>query len=172
MTLNALAKDAADERDAGPAVLEADFQSARVGAGGTVAPTRASPRRSPTSIVDRLTRFFPVEVMSLYLPGVATIQSHMKDAAAGPLLWLYIASVAATPLIVWLLFVSRLIQTNKPVPAGPPWRRMLMGLVSFAAWGASVPGIFPAQQWFLGWIALLVATLLPEVDAVLARKPQ
>ena len=76
----------------------------------------------------------------------------------------YGAAVVLTPVIVWLLFDDVMKTSGVPARDGLPLRQMTLGAVSFAAWGACMPGVFPDVQGFLSWLALAVATLLPAVN--------
>ncbi len=188
MTLNAMARDAVAERLRARTaidssiVTDADFQSAlldekRVGlphdpAAKAGVVTKADAKATEgISVVERLTRYFPVEVMALYLPGVATIQSRaLPSDTAAWLVWFYLGfALLLTPLVVLVLYRANWRRAGNAAAPGVPVRKMLLGLVSFATWGACVPGVFPGQQWFLGWIALVVGTLLPEIDAAFSK---
>ena len=175
MTLSTLARDAAEERSpaeppANPTVIEAEFLAARVGPDGQ--PIRRAPRppsaSSTPSKVDQLTHFFPVEVLAFFLPGVGIVQAHFAPNSSFALLVFYACTLVVTPLIVWLLFAAQFRKAKKPVPNGVPIRQMFLGLLSFAVWGACVPGVFPSQQWWLGILAVVVAALMPKINLLLS----
>ena len=178
MSLMTLVSEAVEERrpsdPVAPGFRDAEPQSVVVDENGVPLPRtppllapgqRAKARAAaPAGAIEALVRFFPAEVMLLYIPGVAMMQSHFKNDSARPLLLFYLAWTLATPLLIWLVFDGELKKAGFGLADRIPLRQMVLGFVSFAAWGACVPGVFPEQQWFLGWLALVVATLLPKID--------
>ena len=110
--------------------------------------------------------------MTIYIPGVATLQSHFGPADSA--FWVrcfYGAMIVLTPAVIWILFDSGMKVDGVESKDRWPVRQMVAGAVSFAIWGASVPGVFPGAQWILGWLAVAVATLLPSLDKKFARRP-
>ena len=86
--------------------------------------------------------------------------------------WMYIGFLAATPIAVFLLYLSNAIENGTTNAwKTPPIFECILATVAFAVWGASVPGMFAGWQWWIALLAMVSAFLLPLMDSIFGRKP-
>ncbi|MFA5122282.1 hypothetical protein [Zavarzinia sp.] len=123
------------------------------------------------SALDALTKYIPVETVTLYVAAVSAqpaLQSMVSWATAG---LLYVIFGVLTPVILWLV-AARAQRAAGLTPTLPLWR-MFAATVAYFVWGLSVPGLIEgdAARVVAAFGAVLVSTLLSLVEGVLP-KPQ
>lgn len=113
--------------------------------------------------------YIPTEVVTLYVVVLGIIAKDSEKALA------LISFLAATPLMVWLVYAVRERESDHPIPWKPsewPLWEMIAALVAFAAWSAALPGS-PVHSYFreaYTTIALLVVSVLLPMLSRLAKK--
>lgn len=145
------------------------MESAQAGEGSK--PEAQTAAQQVNTALETLKRYIPTELLALYLPFIAITQDQYKDGATTVLQGIYAGFVLAAPLLILMLYVA------KAAEAGQAWNwrtlpyfEGVLGLAAFAVWGASVPGVFIGQQWWLSLVALVSALVLPLIDTVFSPK--
>lgn len=110
--------------------------------------------RTPDDYFDRLVKYIPAEVVSLYLMGVGLIDS-IRDGE----------------VYLWLLFLICLVGTFfylQRVLKVYNWKQLLISCVAFVVWAFALGGPFREFNWYqqqLGALALGVYTFsIPIID--------
>jgi hypothetical protein len=136
----------------------------------------AAPNSPLTDALGAVVAYFPTEINVLYTAILAAIATSDTVALTGQ--WAaYWFSLAAAPVVVWLLYAARLRADSKRLPLAPKrWPLLEMGfsVVAFAVWGAALPGTpFAENDWYnsaLAGVAVLVVTAaLGLIAPVLGR---
>lgn len=139
---------------------------------------------SVSSGLSAIVAYIPTEVLTLYVAVLAAIQH--PTAAVQPTqlelrpLWIsFYGFLAATPLIVWLVYAAKVRAENKKLPVAPrtwPWWEMFAATVAYVAWAFALPNS-PFQKyssWYssaiAGVVVLVISTLLGLL-APLVRRP-
>lgn len=168
MSLQAIAGAAYDRMNPSSPSRVAAEQMAAARMETAQATAAQSAAQQVNSALEALKRFIPTEMLALYLPFVAVIQDHYKTTASTPLLYVYVAFLLATPIIVIMLFIAKAVEAGGE-RGRLPYADALLALIAFGVWGASVPGVFPGNQWWLGLAALVSAAVLPVLQTVLTK---
>jgi len=173
MSLQAIAGVAFDRRNpthAGAIIARQAAETAAVNAGS--AGQRTADRVN--AALETLKRYIPTELLAIYLPFVAVLQDHYTKSPAdltSAMHFVYLGFVAATPFVVILIFAGKAAAAAVPLTfSSLPYTESVLGLLAFAIWGASVPGVFEGQQWWLGLAALASSVLLPLLDNLISPK--
>jgi hypothetical protein len=107
--------------------------------------------------------YIPTEVLTLYVAILAVIQKPNSVTKAD---WItFWAFLAATPLIVWLVYGAKLVSAKKKIPRslkGWPLWEMFAATVAYVAWAFALPNTpFLTYGWYsagLAGIGVLVAS--------------
>jgi hypothetical protein len=120
--------------------------------------------------LESLKRYVPTEFLALYLPFLAIAKDRGANAPDISR-ELYVGFIIATPFVVYLIYIAKAVEAGTPRAwRSPPVFEALLATIAFAIWGASVPGMFVGQQWWLGMLAMAASVLLPLVDTALGKK--
>jgi hypothetical protein len=131
MTITALASEAA--RQSIPRPDPSLVDNARVATATSDQPTA----------VEKLVKYIPADLMALYvavLGAMATVQAVIKDFDAK---WAFWITVAATPIVVLIIFAGNRRAKNQPAFPGWrkwPWWAMGSATAAFLIWGCTPPG--------------------------------
>ena len=111
--------------------------------------------------------YIPTEVITLYVAVLAAIQTGGDVATQGD--WITFWSfLAATPVVVWLVYGAKLKGARKSIPARistwPVWE-MSAATIAFSAWAFALPhSPFMKFDWYSsalsGVAVLIVSTVL------------
>ncbi len=144
--------------------------------GPPLLPLSPNPGEGQAAISDAISivvSYIPTEVVTLYVVVLGILTESNKTAGM-PVL---IAFLAATPLMVWLVYAVRERESGRPIPWKPSeWPLWEMGaaLVSFTVWSAALPrGALESCSWYepdLAAVSLLVVSLLLPLIGRLAKK--
>jgi hypothetical protein len=193
MSISSLANAAAARRpDIGPPTAPQGMAeiAAAAAAPPESAPAHKQEASGVTTALNLLFGYIPTEVVTLYVAVMAALQPpEIPGAAAGTAAAAAAASVqsqwiafwcffVATPLVVWVVYASKLKAAGKPVPAHydtwPVWE-MIAALLAFCAWAFALPDA-PFRQfgWYspaLAAIAVLLASTVLGLVAPLFQRP-
>jgi len=125
------------------------------------APPSAAVSSGPSTALQTLTTYIPTEVLTLYVSAVAalgplTIKVGGRDLEVGR--WLpFWCFLAATPMIVWVAFASKIKAAGKPVPLLPskwPLWEMTAAAIAYVAWTFALPATpFAQESWYSSGLA-------------------
>lgn len=174
MSLQAIAGTAYDRRNADkPTRIAQEAAIASTGQQPKPGDEAKKAAEKVNGALEAIKRYIPTEAIAMYLPFVAIIQDHYKSTGAStPLLCTYLGFVFLTPVLVWLIYLTKAAEAGKTAKdAGLPILEGMLATLAFVIWGASVPGVFPDQQWWLGLVALASSILLPLLESAAGKKP-
>lgn len=125
-----------------------------------------SPSTSATNALQVIAAFIPTEVLTLYVACISALhQANQVTPAEWIAFWCFLA---ATPVIVWIVYASKVKAAEKPIPIAlkkwPLWE-MSAATIAFTAWAYALPGT-PFSEFGLyspalaGFIVLVVSTFL------------
>lgn len=136
--------------------------------------------------LQRLVEFIPIESITLFwvaVPAAESIYRYCKTIPTEQPIqrptewdwWLYGIMVAATPLLLLLVYLSTKAANGEPFPPLKkwPWWRAVASGIAFAAWALAVPGNpyfaerFPLIAIWVG--ALVVSMLLGLLDPIVLK---
>jgi len=170
MSLQAVAGIAYDRRRAAAiSRIEPEAATSRPAIAGTIPQPAA---KQFNGALEALKRYIPTEFLALYLPFIAIAKDQFKDAAADA--WsvgIHIGFLSMTPVAVMLIYIAKAAETGDKAGACKlPYVESVLATVAFAVWGASVPGVFPGNQWWLAMLAMASAFVLPLVDTAVSGR--
>src|SRR5438067_2041605 len=85
-------------------------QPAPVNPNGQVGDEKASTTSTNTAL-QTITTYIPTEVLTLYVSAIAVLNTDRKG------LWiLFFSFLSATPLVVWIVFATKLKTSGKDIP--------------------------------------------------------
>ena len=140
---------------------------------GQTPPTPSAPVDTTFNV---LFGYIPTEVLTLYVAVLAAIQQAGKVTPTDWLaFWIFLV---ATPIIVWIVFATKLKAVKKPIPwkigAWPVWE-MFAATAAYTAWAFALPhSPFTAYSWYssaLSGLAVLVGSTLLGLLAPFFQKP-
>ena len=195
MSINGLANSAAARRpDIGPANAVPNGVS-EIAAAATTPPEKAPPQQQEASGISTalnvLFGYIPTEVVTLYVAVAAALQPATPPASPGSAAVSAVAVASlqaqwiafwcffvATPLVVWVVYASKLKAAGKPLPTTydtwPVWE-MIAALLSFYAWAFALPQTpFREFSWYspaLASLAVLLASTVLGLLAPLFQRP-
>lgn len=173
MSLQAIAGIAYDRRHPGSPsrVAAAKVEARKIEQSGAPPPPGAEAARQVNTSLEALKRYIPTELLALYLPFVSIAQDQLGKDAVAFLHWTYLGFLAATPFVVWLIYVAKAAESGtKWAWRDLPRFEAALATAAFAVWGATVPGIFAGQQWWLGLAAMASAVVFPLIDTAFGKK--
>jgi hypothetical protein len=183
MSISAMANAAAARRpDVGHRAAPAG--AAEIAAAAATPPEQAPPEKQEASGVNTalnvLFGYIPTEVVTLYVAVAAALQPPTPAAGATAAVassqaqWIaFWCFFVATPLVVWVVFASKLKAAGKPLPSTydtwPVWE-MCAALIAFFAWAFALPNT-PFREfsnWYSPALASLAVLLASSVLGLLA----
>lgn len=123
--------------------------------------------------------YIPTEVLTLYVSVTAALQRPTSDAAGLAAFWVaFWVFLAATPLVVWLVFAAKVKAAGKPLPASfgawPIWE-MLAATLAYLAWAFGLPLSPFSQFWWysaaLSGLAVIGVSTVLGLLAPLFQRP-
>lgn len=147
------------------------------------APAGASSATATDTALHVLFGYIPTEVLTLYLAVVAALQPSPPVSPSVPSVpsgsfTTFLIFLAATPVIVWVVFAGKLRGAGKDLPLTPltwPLWEMAAGTIAFAAWAFALPNNpFKDDTWYkpgFAAIAVLIASTVLGLLALLFTKP-
>ncbi len=145
----------------------------------------AESRSASTSAISAITTYIPTEVLTLYVAALGAVHQKDEDLKAEWIAFLFF--LAATPIVVWLLYAAKVMNSNKAVPVTvkkpkslplapgkwPLWE-MFAATIGYAAWAFALPNspfrAFAEYGWYSqalgGVIVLVVSTILGLIAPV------
>lgn len=127
-----------------------------------------------TNALNLLVGYVPTEVITLYVAALsaqAAIHATFAFVDALTILWFF---VGLTPLLLLLIYISKVAATGDKLP-GPalwPWWKMFAATVAFFVWAIAVPGnpyLKDMTAAVAGFGAMLVSTLLNVLTPIFER---
>ena len=127
-----------------------------------------------TNALTALVGYIPTEIITLYVAALsaeAALRATLGFIDAAAILWFF---VALTPVLLLLIFISKVAATGATLP-GPalwPWWKMFAATVAFFVWAIAVPGnpyLADTGAAVAGVGAMLVSTLLTVVTPIFER---
>ena len=127
-----------------------------------------------TNALNALVGYIPTEVITLYVAALSAegaLHSTFGFIDASTILWFF---VVLTPLLLLLIYVSKVAATGDKLP-GPgiwPWWKMFAATVAFFVWALAVPGnpyLRDMAAAVAGVGAMLVSTLLNVMTPIFER---
>jgi hypothetical protein len=151
-------------------------------AGAPTAVATSAAASGPNTALQTLTTYIPTEVLTLYVSAIAslgplTIKIGARDLQVGR--WLpFWCFFAATPLIVWLAFASKIKAAGRSIPLRPskwPLWEMTAATIAYAAWTFALPATpFAQESWYSSGLAsfliLVVSAGLGIVAPLMQRQ--
>jgi hypothetical protein len=146
------------------------------------APSTSTISSGPNTALQTLTTYIPTEVLTLYVSALAalgplTIKVGARDLQVGR--WLpFWCFLAATPLIVWVAFASKIKAAGKAIPLHiskwPLWE-MTAATIAYVAWTFALPATpFAQESWYSSGLAsfliLVVSAGLGIVAPLMQRR--
>lgn len=134
---------------------------------GRPAPLAASSRDN----FEELTKYIPVETITLFVAAMAT-WSSLAAAFPGITKWhIYGLGAILTPVILWLSAFNAFRRSGSTEQFPLPWWRMTAATVAFLVWSLSVPPMLDDwQRPVAGLGALLISTFLTLFDPIFDSK--
>ena len=120
--------------------------------------------------------YIPTEVITLYVAVLAAVQ---QTTAVSSTEWTtFCIFVAATPVVVWLVYGAKLLHVKKTLPVSfgsiPVWE-MFAATCAFAAWAFALPhSPFTSFSWYssgLSGVAVLVVSTVLGLLAPFFQRP-
>ena len=165
------------------AISNANVSAQPVGNAAVQPALEAQGSNAVNTALNVLFGYIPTEVLTLYVAVLAAIEKPDK-VTQGQWITFYIF-LAATPIIVWLVYGAKVKAEQKPLPlafqAWPVWE-MVAATLAFGVWAFALPKTpFTAYAWYsaaLAGIAVLVASTILGLLApffqrqIVVSKPQ
>ena len=124
-----------------------------------------------------LTTYIPTETLTLYVAVLAALQPPTKAAVESPSWTIFWWFLIATPLVIWLVYITKAKTAGKPIPWAPlkwPLWEMAAGTIAYVAWAFTLPKTpFASLAWYstglAGVIVLITSTVLGLLAPLFAR---
>lgn len=127
-----------------------------------------------TTALNALVGYIPTEIVTLYVAALSA-QTALHAAAAAidavTILWFF---VGLTPVLLLLIYLSKVAASGGPLP-GPklwPWWKMVAATIAFFVWALAVPGnpyLREPASAVAGLGAMITSTLLSVVTPIFER---
>jgi hypothetical protein len=145
-------------------------------AGATPAVVGGAPSATgPNTALQTLTTYIPTEVLTLYVSAVAVLNVGGQEQGRWIPFWCFLA---ATPLVTWIAFATKVKTAGKPIPASPskwPLWEMIAATIAYVAWTFALPSTpFAQLSWYSAGLAgflVLVASTALGLMAPLMQRP-
>jgi hypothetical protein len=156
----------------GPTYVPRTFTEIAGAAGG-----KDSPESQVNAAIRTLTTYIPTETLTLYVAVLAVLQPPTKEGLAGPNWAIFWWFLIATPLVIWLVYITKVKTAGKPIPWAPlkwPLWEMAAGTIAYVAWAFALPTTpFASLAWYstglAGVIVLITSTILGLLAPLFAR---
>lgn len=172
MSLSQLAQLGAQAPVASPAQAR-PADATLVPARTTGSERRSSPALStPRDSFDALTRYIPTETVTLFVAACAAFRLDAATGFTGLKLWLWVAGVLLSPLVLVLVAFGRHRQSGTTARfTVHPWAPVAAA-IAFAIWSLSVPSILPGALGLpAAFGAVFVSTFLSLLEPVFGPRP-
>jgi hypothetical protein len=124
-----------------------------------------------------LTTYIPTETLTLYVAVLAALQPAPKEPAAPPSWAIFLCFLIGTPLVIWLVYITKAKTSGKPIPWAPlkwPLWEMAAGTIAYVAWAFALPTTpFASLAWYstglAGIVVLIASTVLGLLAPLFAR---
>lgn len=135
-----------------------------------------SPPGSTDTALHVLFGYIPTEVLTLYVAVLAALHRGSGVTRADWLaFWVFLA---ATPVVVWLVYGAKLKALQKPLPlrfgTWPLWE-MFAATAAYSAWAFALPnspfGTYPWYSSALSGLAVLIVSTLLGLLAPFLQRP-
>jgi hypothetical protein len=156
-----------------PGVDDKPVSARTTGTGPNDSERRLSPAIStPRDSFDALTRYIPTETVTLFVAACAAFRLDAATGFTGLKLWLWVAGVVLSPLVLVLVAFGRHRQSGTTARfTVHPWPPVAAA-IAFAIWSLSVPGILPGALGLpAAFGALFVSTFLSLLEPVFGPRP-
>ncbi len=138
---------------------------------------KATPESQVNAAIRILTTYIPTEILTLYVAVLAALQPSTTLAVASPSWAIFWWFLIATPLVIWLVYITKAKSEGKPVPWAPlkwPLWEMAAGAIAYVAWAFALPNTpFASLPWYstglAGVIVLIASTVLGLLAPLFAR---
>lgn len=131
-----------------------------------------------TTALKVIVTYIPTEVLTLYVAVLAAIQLPNRTSYR-PLWAAFFCFLAATPVIVWLLYAANVLTAGKGLPLSPrtwPLWEMSAATIAYTAWAFALPESpfkYEFSDWYTpalaGVIVLITSTVLGLVAPLFQR---
>jgi hypothetical protein len=140
----------------------------------TMSAAKQADENSVTNALNVLTKYFPAELVSLYIAAVSAVTSLTALLAyinPTSLFWFFII---LTPVLYILTYIGKLKQAEQELPGllDWPWLKVIAATVGFGVWALAIPGnpyVTEGGTAGVGFLALLVSVIFNAVDAALTK---
>jgi hypothetical protein len=113
----------------------------------------------------------------LYVAVLAALQPATKTGASSPNWATFWWFLIATPVVIWLVYITKAKTAGKPIPWAPlkwPLWEMAAGTIAYVAWAFALPTTpFGSLAWYstglAGVIVLITSTVLGLLAPLFAR---
>jgi len=126
------------------------------------------------------TKYIPTEVITLYIAALTAYPALFAIRSSVNLAPIYWGFVIVTPVLVWLLFLSKAATIGEDVkqlfssPKRWPWWQMSAATVAFLIWALAVPNNpyikSEATAIVSGFGAIFISTILNVLEPICRRK--
>lgn len=145
--------------------------AASAAAGSLDQPTSAT---ELSSALDSLITYIPTEVVTLYVSVLSAVIATGEDRRQSLVTAVFWGFVAATPMLLLLLFLGKWVKANPGFPAIRhwPWWKMIAASIAFATWGLAVPGnpyLTGSLATVAGVSAMVMSFVLSALTPVMER---
>jgi hypothetical protein len=133
---------------------------------GAAAPQSAgaTSTNAVSNAINVIAAYIPTEILTVYVAVLAALR-HPSQASTPDVFY---AFLAATPVVVWLIFAAKVKGAGKTLPCLPaqwPIWEMVAASISFIAWALTLSdNPFANSSWYSsslsGIVVLIVSTLL------------
>ena len=138
---------------------------------------KAAPESQVNAAIRTLTTYIPTETLTLYVAVLAALQPSTKSAVPSPTWGVFWWFLIATPLVIWLVYITKAKTAGKPIPWAPlkwPLWEMGAGTIAYVAWAFALPTTpFALLAWYstglAGVIVLITSTILGLLAPLFAR---
>lgn len=130
-------------------------------------------KADPPSGFEMLTRYIPTETITLYVGAMAAKAEIATLLNRADAVWIiYWAFALLTPILYFLLLLSRHRTSGSAEPFSLHWWPLLASLLAFLVWASSVPGHPIAQELkaLPAFAALFLSVILSQLDPILGSK--
>lgn len=145
---------------------------------------RASGKNIQSQELDKalniFTKYIPTEVITLYIAALAAYPALFTIRSSVNLAPIYWGFVVITPVLVWLLFLSKAATIGEDVkqlfshPKRWPWWQMFAATIAFIVWALAVPNNpyikSEVSAVVSGFGAIIVSTGLNVLEPICRRK--
>ena len=138
---------------------------------------KVTPESQVNAAIRTLTTYVPTETLTLYVAVLAALQPPGKETVSGPSWAIFWCFLIATPLVIWLVYITKVKTADMPIPWAPlkwPLWEMAAGTIAYVAWAFALPTTpFGSFLWYstglAGVIVLITSTVLGLLAPLFAR---